>query len=94
MLKYKALYNKMTDDLKDAEMWMDWAKHLTDECPEVAKFLYTSAKERITTSFPHTKELFDKLCDEEKNGHCFKDLVEDHLLEWKERIIHKLEKFV
>mgnify|MGYP000012364117 CR=1 FL=1 len=41
MLKYKALYKKMMDDLKDAGMWLDWAKELQDSSPEVSKFLFT-----------------------------------------------------
>lgn len=54
MLKYKALYKKMTDDLKDSDMWLDWAKELEKSSPEVSRFLCTAAKERLTVSFPQT----------------------------------------
>ena len=28
MYKFKVLYKKMVDDLKDSDMWLDWAKKL------------------------------------------------------------------
>ena len=34
MLKYKALYKKMMDDLKDAGMWIDWGEKMMEEYPE------------------------------------------------------------
>jgi len=30
MLKYKALYCKMMDDLKDAGMWIEWANEMKE----------------------------------------------------------------
>ena len=47
MLKLKALYCKMMDDLKDSGMWIEWAYELKDKDPDVAKFLITSANERF-----------------------------------------------
>jgi hypothetical protein len=54
MLAYKALYRKMMDDLKDAGMWIDWAEQMCEAHPDEAKFLLTSAKERLEESFPET----------------------------------------
>lgn len=95
MLKYKALYKKMTDDLKDGEMWLDWAEKLHDEEPELAKYLYTQAKNRVTNNFPESKNLFEQICAKEykKDGHIFKDLMLDHLEDWHEHIEENLKKW-
>ena len=95
MLKFKALYKKMMDDLKDSGMWLEWAKELEQKEPEVAKFLYTSAKDRITNSFPQTIQLFNQVCEAEKSsgGNCLKESVEDHLIQWHEELEQKLKKF-
>lgn len=95
MLKLKALYKKMIDDLKDSGMWLEWAKELEQKEPEVAKFLYTSAKDRITNSFPQTMQLFNQVCEAEKSsgGNCLKESVEDHLIQWYEELEQKLKKF-
>lgn len=57
----------MTDDLKDSDMWLDWAKELEESSPEVSKFLYTAAKERLTVSFPQTMQLFEQICKADKS---------------------------
>lgn len=93
MLKYKALYKKMMDDLKDSGMWLDWAKELFPTCPKVAKFLYDSAKNRLEDSYPDTKEIFEHLCKEDKeNKYCMNELVDDQFREWHEELMGKLKK--
>lgn len=94
MLKYKALYKKMTDDLKDSDMWLDWAKELEESSPEVSKFLCTAAKERLTVSFPQTMQLFEQICKADKSmeGNSLKDLLKDNLNDWYENLEHKLKK--
>lgn len=94
MLKYKALYKKMTDDLKDSDMWLDWAKELEESSPEVSKFLYTAAKERLTVSFPQTMQLFEQICKADKSmeGNSLKDLLKDNLNDWYENLERKLKK--
>lgn len=95
MLKYKALYKKMNDDLKDAGMWLDWAKTLEDKDEEVAKFLYECAKERIEEGFPKTHEMFYHLCETDKthDGHCMSEMVEEQLVDWHEQLERKLKTF-
>lgn len=95
MLKYKALYKKMSDDLKDSGMWIEWAKELMEDNEEIAKFLYQSAKERIEDGFPKTYELFKSTCESDtaKNGKCMSELIEDQLMEWHEELEYKLKTF-
>lgn len=95
MLKYKALCKKMMDDLKDAEMWLDWAGKLKEEEPELAKYLYLSAKNRVMSNFPEAKSLFDQLCAKEakKDHSVFKELLDDHLDEWKSHVEDELKKW-
>ena len=95
MLKYKALYKKLYDDLKDSAMWLEWAKELMGKDDEVAKFLYQSAKERIEDGFPKTYELFKHTCetDKAKDGHCMNEMIEDQFMEWHEELERKLKTF-
>lgn len=57
---YKYLYKKMYDDLKDAEMLIDYACELKKEgeYDEVAKFFAESAAFRLTKSFKEAHTLF------------------------------------
>lgn len=95
MLKYKALYKKMMDDLKDAEMWLDWAEKVQEEEPELAKYLYLSAKTRVMTNFPEAKTMFDQICAKEhkKDTSVFKELMDSHLEEWKEHVENEIKKW-
>lgn len=94
MLKYKALYKKMMDDLKDAGMWLDWAKELQDSSSEVSKFLFTQAKERITVSFPQTMQLFEQISKTDKTmeNNSLKEFLKDSLEEWYEDLENKMKK--
>lgn len=94
MLKYKALYKKMMDDLKDAGMWLDWAKELQDSSPEVSKFLFAQAKERITVSFPQTMQLFEQIskADKAMENNSLKEFLKDSLEEWQEDLENKMKK--
>lgn len=57
---YKYLYKKMHDDLKDAEMLIDYACELKKEGghDEVTKFFAESATFRLIKSFKETHNLF------------------------------------
>lgn len=94
MLKYKALYKKMMDDLKDAGMWLDWAKELQDSSPEVSKFLFTQAKERITVSFPQTMQLFEQISKTDKTmeNNSLREFLKDNLNDWYENLENKMKK--
>lgn len=93
MYKFKVLYKKMVDDLKDSDMWLDWAKKLETKDPMLAKFFTESAEERLEVCFPKTLKIFYSVCEESKNdeGKCAKELVEEHLEDWHECLMHKLK---
>ena len=94
-MKYKALYEKMMDDLKDASMWLDRAKMLkTKEDPtdqEIAHFLYESAKERVMDHYPRTMEHFASLCQADKEKYC--DMIHDYMDGWYHSLVGELEKW-
>ena len=96
MLAYKALYRKMMDDLKDAGMWIEWAEQMCEHHPEEAKYLVVSAKERLEESFPKTYEHFEKLCETNhgKNDICMDEVVHDHMMEWHNGMMMKVEKLL
>ena len=96
MLAYKALYRKMMDDLKDAGMWIEWAEQMCEHHPEEAKYLVVSAKERLEDSFPKTYEHFEKLCEANhgKNDICMDEVVHDHMMEWHNGMMMKVEKLL
>lgn len=93
MYKFKVLYKKMVDDLKDSDMWLDWAKKLETKDPMLAKFFTESAEERLEVCFPKTLKIFYSACEESKDdeGKCAKELVEEHLEDWHECLMHKLK---
>ena len=94
MLKYKALYKKMMDDLKDAGMWIDWAEKIEEDCPEVAQYLMKSAVYRIETSYPETMKLFEHICSSEqkKDGHCMNELIYEQLESWHDELVTKIKR--
>ena len=83
----------MVDDLKDSDMWLDWAKKLETKDPMLAKFFTESAEERLEACLPKTLKIFYSVCEESKNdeGKCAKELVEEHLEDWHECLMHKLK---
>lgn len=91
MLKYKAIYCKMMDDLKDAGMWIEWANELKNESPDVAKFLITSANDRLEKSFPETRDMLWNMMKEDKT--MLKELTNDHINSWANEMKEKIKKF-
>ena len=91
MLKYKAIYCKMMDDLKDAGMWIEWANELKSTEPEVAKFLITSANDRLERSFPETKKMLWDMMKDDKTK--LKELTDEHVTEWANEMKEKIKKF-
>ncbi len=91
MLKYKAVYCKMMDDLKDAGMWIEWANELKDESPEVAKFLIVSANDRLERSFPETRDMLWNMMKEDKT--MLKELTNEHINSWASEMKEKIKKF-
>ena len=94
MLVYKALSKKMMDALKDAGMWLDWADQLKEECPDVAKYLCESAKERLDTDFPKTYEHFKAACSAKNGGgECLNEMVEEHIMSWYEGMQNRIKRW-
>lgn len=91
MLKYKAIYCKMMDDLKDAGMWIEWATEMKNESPDVAKFLITSANDRLERSFPETRDMLWNMMKEDKT--MLKELTNDHINSWANEMKEKIKKF-
>jgi hypothetical protein len=91
MLKLKALYCKMMDDLKDAGMWIEWANELKKDNPDVAKFLITSANDRLERSFPETRDMLWNMMKEDKT--MLKELTNDHINSWANEMKEKIKKF-
>lgn len=91
MLKYKAVYCKMMDDLKDAGMWIEWANELKESDPEVAKFLIVSANDRLEKSFPETKKMLWDMMKDDKT--MLKGLTDEHVTEWANEMKEKIKKF-
>lgn len=98
---YKYLYKKMNDDLKDAEMLIDYACKLKKEGghDEVAKFFAESAVQRLSKSFKETHALFTTHANQEKGfgeetvTNCLWDVQHEQMMEWYEKIAKKIEKF-
>lgn len=91
MLKLKALYCKMMDDLKDSGMWIEWAYELRDKEPEVAKFLITAANERLERTYAESKQMF--MTNVKDNDSMLKKLIEDHMDDWCMEMKEKIRNF-
>ena len=98
---YKYLYKKMYDDLKDAEMLIDYAYELKKEggYDEVAKFFAESAAFRLTKSFKEAHTLFtthatqEKGFDEETVTNCLWNAQHEQMMDCYDKIAKKIEKF-
>jgi predicted transcriptional regulator len=91
MLKLKALYNKMMDDLKDSGMWIEWAYELRDSDPEAAKFLMASANERLEKTYVESKKMFMDSIKDDKS--MLKELVKEHIDGWCMEMKEKIKSF-
>lgn len=81
----------MMDDLKDAGMWIEWANELKKDSPDVAKFLITSANDRLEKSFPETRDMLWNMMKEDKT--MLKELTNDHINSWANEMKEKIKKF-
>ena len=80
----------MMDDLKDAGMWIEWANELKKDSPDVAKFLITSANDRLERSFPETRDMLWNMMKEDKT--MLKELTNDHINSWANEMKEKMTK--
>lgn len=101
MKKFKALYKGMYDDLKDAEMMIEYAceiaehnpedKPLADELAKYAKFrlehFMTFHKIFVEHALKH-KEVNEKTVD-----HCMWKESHEQMQEWHDKIAKKINKY-
>jgi selenocysteine-specific translation elongation factor len=100
MKKFKALYKAMYDDLKDAEMMIDYAcevreheedKALADELAKYAKFrlehFMQFHKLFVGEAMKH-KEVNEKTVD-----HCMWHEAHEQMQEWHDKIEKKIAKY-
>ena len=98
---YKYLYKKMHDDLKDAEMLIDYACELKHEAghEDVAKYCAESAVHRLSKSFKEAHALFTAHATQEKGfgeetvTNCLWDVQHEQMLDWYDKIAKKVDKF-
>lgn len=101
MKKYKALYKGMYDDLKDAEMMIDYAYCIREEqeadknlADEIAK--YAQYRLQHFTEFYH---LFENEAEKQKSmdsdtvDKCMWKECQETLQEWHDKIERKINKY-
>lgn len=101
MKKYKALYKGMYDDLKDAEMMIDYACEIKEHTPEdkpLADELAKYAKYRLE-HFAAFHRLFvehamkEKSIDMKTVEHCMWKESHEQMQEWHDEIEKKISKY-
>ena len=102
MKKFKALYKGMFDDLKDAEMMIDYACKIREHSPDdvgVADELAKYAKYRLE-HFSIFHRIFVEEAMKEKNvdaktvSHCMWEEAHEQMQEWHEKIEKKIHKYM
>ncbi len=104
MTKYKALYKAMYDDLKDAEMMMDYACEIrehdekdTQLADEFAKYAQTRLMHFDSFHQLFVKEVEEKEKTEPSAKHtvsaCMWDETHKMMMEWYDKIKKKIEKY-
>ena len=100
MKKFKALYKGMYDDLKDAEMMIEYAceikehpedKHVADEMAQYAKFRldhFMTFHEIFTKEAAKQKDI-----DSRTVAHCMWEEQHEHMQEWYDSIERKIMKY-
>jgi hypothetical protein len=101
MKKYKALYKGMYDDLKDAEMMIDYACEIKEHTPDdkmLADELAKYAKYRLE-HFAEFHKLFvehamkEKTIDMKTVDHCMWGEAHEQMQEWHDKIEKKISKY-
>ena len=101
MKKYKALYKGMYDDLKDAEMMIDYACEIKEHTPDdkmLADELAKYAKYRLE-HFAEFHKLFVEHAMKEKGvdgkavEKCMWHEAHEQMQEWHDKIEKKIDKY-
>lgn len=101
MKKFKALYQGMYDDLKDAEMMIKYAHKIQEEDPEdkaLADEIAKYAKYRLEHFMAFHRIFVDEAmkhgnADESTVDHCMWEQTHEHMWEWYEHISKKISKY-
>jgi ATP-dependent protease ClpP protease subunit len=101
MKKFKALYKGMYDDLKDAEMMIDYACGIKDHSPEdkgVADEMAKYAKMRLDHFMTFHKIFVEeamkhKEVDAKTVSHCMWEESHEQMQEWYDKIEKKISKY-
>ena len=101
MKKFKALYQAMYDDLKDADMMIEYACEIREHDKEDEKLAVEIAKyaQYRLTHFMEFHKMFmteaKKIEDFDKKtvSNCMWEETHEHLQEWCEHIKKRIEKF-
>lgn len=101
MKKFKALYKGMYDDLKDAEMMIDYAceikehnpddKALADELAKYAKYRLEHFMAFHKTFVDETKKM--KEVGEKTVAHCMWNETHEQMQDWHSAIEKKIAKY-
>ena len=101
MKKFKALYKGMYDDLKDAEMMIEYACEIAEHSPEdkpLADELAKYAKFRLEHFMTFHKIFVDhalkhKEVNEKTVDHCMWKESHEQMQEWHDKIAKKINKY-
>lgn len=101
MKKFKALYKGMYDDLKDAEMMIEYACDIKEESPEdkaLADELAKYAKFRLEHFMVFHKIFMEEANKYKEDGaksvsHCMWEESHEQMQEWYEKIMKKVNKY-
>ena len=101
MKKFKALYKGMYDDLKDAEMMIEYACEIAEQDPEdkpLADELAKYAKFRLEHFMTFHKIFVDhalkhKEVNEKTVDHCMWEESHEQMQEWHDKIAKKINKY-
>lgn len=103
MEKFKALYKGMYDDLKDAEMMINYAHEIAEDHSEdksLADELAKYAKFRLEHFMTFHKIFVDeahkykaKEVDEKTVDHCMWKESHEQMQEWHDKIAKKINKY-
>ena len=90
------LYKILKDHTKDAAMLLDYAEELKNE-PEMAdimKFFITTAAGRLTKDYKETKAVIEAIMEKTKEEpDSIASIALEELEDWKNSLIHRIEKF-
>lgn len=101
MKKFKALYQAMYDDLKDADMMIEYAYQIEEHNKE-DKQLATEIAKYAQTRLNHFMEFHKLFTEEAKKSEkidkktvsdCMWEETHEHMQEWYQNIKKKIEKF-